>query len=42
MIFEKKVYYSCHRCGFKKGFEQKLKLYKCPQCEEENIVNEGN
>jgi hypothetical protein len=30
--------YTCKKCGFKKEFEQKLKIYKCPQCEEENIV----
>lgn len=28
--------YVCKKCGFKKGFEQELKMYKCPQCGEEN------
>ena len=28
--------YVCRKCRYKKGFEQDLKMFKCPQCSEEN------
>ncbi len=28
---------TCDKCGFKKTFNQPLKLYKCPQCGHENV-----
>jgi len=30
--------YTCSKCGFKKSFEQRLKIYVCPQCNTENTV----
>lgn len=31
--------YTCEKCGFKKTFEQSLKLYLCPQCNNENKID---
>jgi predicted RNA-binding Zn-ribbon protein involved in translation (DUF1610 family) len=31
--------YTCQKCGFKRALDQKLKMYKCPQCGEEHIIN---
>ena len=28
---------TCEKCGFKKTFNQPLKIYKCPQCGFENV-----
>lgn len=30
--------YACKKCGFQKSFTQTLKMYKCPQCSEENMI----
>lgn len=40
LMFRKKIgiEYTCSKCGFSKVFEQTLKLYKCPQCGNENLV----
>jgi predicted RNA-binding Zn-ribbon protein involved in translation (DUF1610 family) len=32
------IQYTCNKCGYTKRFDQNLKIYKCPQCGEENIV----
>ena len=34
----KEIIHHCQKCGFKKGFEVPLKIFKCPQCGEENQV----
>jgi predicted RNA-binding Zn-ribbon protein involved in translation (DUF1610 family) len=31
-------HYTCQKCGYKRSLDQKIKLYKCPQCGEENII----
>lgn len=39
MLFKNRIYiYSCEKCEFQKEFEQSLALYKCPQCDHENII----
>lgn len=30
--------YACQKCGYKRGFEFPLKMFKCPQCGEENVI----
>jgi predicted RNA-binding Zn-ribbon protein involved in translation (DUF1610 family) len=31
--------YTCNKCGYRRSFDQRLKLYKCPQCGEEEIIH---
>jgi hypothetical protein len=39
MLLKNRIYiYSCEKCRFQKEFEQSLGLYKCPQCDHENIT----
>jgi len=32
--------YHCEECGYKKTFDQKLRLFKCPQCFHDNFYME--
>jgi predicted RNA-binding Zn-ribbon protein involved in translation (DUF1610 family) len=35
---EERYIYVCKKCGFQGGFQHELKMYKCPQCGEENYI----
>ncbi len=40
IMFTNRLYvYTCGKCGFEKEYNQKLTLFKCPQCETENSMD---
>jgi DNA-directed RNA polymerase subunit RPC12/RpoP len=39
LVYINRTYvYTCEKCDFKKEINQKIKIYKCPQCGMENII----